>query len=248
MLAQGPLGPGHAAGVFDGGVWNGLGSHFVGKVVDQYGKALPLTVTIEFGASTREAPITNWGTVAQNSWINTKSPSGVGNTDLMNDMLYAPVPDGQREQAGVRIKGLPAGTYDVFAALRHFEVPLTDRFEWSIRANKTDLSQGSFVSPSGGSLQRWVQASQDQAGNYARSSVTISGPDDYIVMMVDNLDSHVTDVMGFQIARIVPQREDAAQEKQAGDERFSIQFDVGSSGPSGVVQRITRNLLDRLSK
>lgn len=248
MVARGPLGPGNATRIFDGDIWNGIGNHFVGKVVNQYGAELPFRVTVEFGASTRDTPIDNWGAVAQNSWVNTNAPAGIGNTDLMNDMLYAPVPEGEREQAGVRIKGLPAGTYEVFAAMRHFEVPLAERFEWSIGVNQTDLSEGSFVSPGGGSLQEWVRAGPDRAGNYARAGVTISGPDDYIVMLVDNLDSYITDIMGFQIARIPPQRASSTERHKELDEPIYIQFDVGSSGPDTIVQRISRNILNRLSK
>ena len=65
--ASGPLGPGHNAEVFEGGNWNILHGHFVGRVVDENGKPLPQQLTVEFGASEENAAITNWGKAPQAS-------------------------------------------------------------------------------------------------------------------------------------------------------------------------------------
>ena len=231
--ATGLLGPGHAAGVFKGGVWNPLHDHFSGKVVDEDGKPLPHELTVEFGAAGAEGPITNWGKAPQMSWVNDKSPEGVGNSALMNDMLFSRgVP---REQGGVRVRGLPAGEYEVFAPLRHFAVEESERYSWAIGVN-LDRVQGNSFTTSGGSRTRWLQATPEQAGNYARAKVRIAGPEDAVTMIYDNLDQTYTDVMGFQIARLGG---------PAGS--FRIQFDAGGREHTGHVARITRNVLNRLS-
>ncbi|MGK0188054.1 MAG: mono/diheme cytochrome c family protein/glucose/arabinose dehydrogenase [Verrucomicrobiales bacterium] len=229
--AAGALGPGHAAGVFKGGTWNVLHDHFVGKVLDEDGKTLPGELTIEFGAAARDQPITNWGKVPQASYVNASAPQGVGNSALMNDMLWSS--QGDREQAGVRVRGLPAGTYEVFALLRHFAAPETERFEWAIGADIDRVDGHSFVA-TGGSRTQWVEASADRPGNYAHAKISIAGPDQSLAMIYDNLDQNYSEIMGFQIAA----------------PGFKIQFDAGGGGTApddGHVERITRNVLDRLS-
>jgi mono/diheme cytochrome c family protein len=229
--ATGPLGPGHTTGVFEGGNWNVLQNHYTGRVVDERGKPLPHQVIIEFGAAETNAPIENWGKVPQTSYVNASAPAGVGNNALMNDMLYSSgVP---REQAGVRVKGLPAGTYEVFALLRHFAADESQRYAWSIGSNLDQLGNDAFTA-TGGSRTEWVQATPEQAGNYARATVRISSMEDALAMIYDNLEESFTDVMGFQIARV------------DGD-GFRIQFDCGGQAPDNHVDRITRNVLNRLS-
>ena len=231
--AQGALGPGHATGVFKGGVWNLLHSHFSGKVLDEDGNELPHEIHVEFGAADVDEPITNWGVVPQTPWFNDKSPEGVGNTALMNDMLFSQ--GVVREQGGVRIRGLPAGEYLVFAPLRHFAVKPSTSFQWEIGVNLAQLTANSFVA-SGGSQMEWVKATPEQAGNYASAKVRIDGPEDFISMIYDNLDEAYTDVMGFQIARLDGQ-----------EESFRLQFDAGGRAHSDRVATITRNVLNRLS-
>jgi putative membrane-bound dehydrogenase-like protein len=230
--AAGPLGPGHAAGVYKGGVWNILNSHFSGKVVDEDGKQLPHEITVEFGAAGAEAPITNWGKVPQMSWVNAKSSKGVGNSALMNDMLFSQ--GVVREQGGVRVRGLPAGEYEVFAPLRHLAVEQSARYRWAIGVNLDRVNGNSFVA-TGGSQTEWLEATAEQAGNFARAKVRIDGPEDAITMIYDNLDKPYTDIMGFQIARLA-----------GPDDSFRIQFDAGGEHVNHV-NRITRNVLNRLS-
>jgi mono/diheme cytochrome c family protein/glucose/arabinose dehydrogenase len=229
--ASGALGPGHATGVFEGGTWNVLHSHYTGRVRDEHGQPLPHQVIIEFGAAEADAPITNWGMVPQNGYVNASAPAGAGNNALMNDMLYSSgVP---REQAGVRVKGLPAGTYEVFALLRHFAADESQRYAWSIGRNLDQLGNEPFIA-TGGSRTEWVRATSQQAGNYARATVRISGMEDSLTMIYDNLDESFSDVMGFQIARV-------------DEDGFRIQFDCGGQDPDNHVDRITRNVLNRLS-
>ena len=151
----------------------------------------------------------------------------------MNDMLFSQ--GVVREQGGVRILGLPAGEYEVFAPLRHFAVDQSAQFRWAIGVNIESVKRNSFVA-TGGSLTKWLQATDKQAGNFARSKVKIDGPKDAITMIYDNLNEPYTDIMGFQIARL-----------GGPDESFRIQFDVGGRAQAGHVDRITRNILNRLS-
>ncbi|MGI9458176.1 MAG: N,N-dimethylformamidase beta subunit family domain-containing protein [Aeoliella sp.] len=242
QAASGPLGPGHAVGVFRGGKWNVLDDHYSGKVIDENGSQLPHDVTIEFGAAACEEPITNWGQVTQMPYVNESAPPGVGRNALMSDMLYSKDSETIRQQGGVRIKGLPAGRYDVFAMLRHFAGALSDRYEWAIGVNIDRVPGNSFISPGGASKTEWVRAGRDTPGNYAREQVEIVGPDDFIVMIYDDLDKSYIDVMGFQIARVA-----GASEDGGADQPFKIQFDVGGGSGDKIVERITRNVLDRLS-
>ncbi len=55
-----------------------------------------------------------------------------------------------------------------------------------------------------------------------------------------NLDQNVSEIMGFQIARV-----SGPEESTPG---FKVQFDAGGRGSDLRVERITRNVLDRLSK
>ena len=234
--ANGPLGPGHETGVFEGGTWNILRNHFSGKVVDEYGKPLSHTLTIEFGAADADAHIINWGKAPQASYINRKAPPGAGNNALMNDMLYSSgVP---REQAGVRVSGLPEGEYEVFALLRHFFVAESQRYAWAIGID-LDRVKGNGFTASGGSRTEWEEATPQQAGNYARARVQISNPQDALTMLYDNLDESFSDVMGFQIARVT-----GPEDSESG---FRIQFDCGGWDSTDHVDRITRNVLNRLS-
>lgn len=230
--ASGPLGPGHAAGIFEGGTWNILTNHVTGRVRNEHGDPLSHQVIVEFGAAEAKAPITNWGKVPQASHVNARAPEGVGNNALMNDMLYSSgVP---REQAGVRLKGLPAGTYEVFALLRHFAAAESQRYAWSIGVDLDQLGEEAFTA-TGGSQSEWVEASSQQAGNYARVRVRLSGLEDSLTMIYDNLDESFSEVMGFQIARV---------DEEDG---FRIQFDCGGRDTDNHVDRITRNVLNRLS-
>ena len=234
--ASGPLGPGHNAEVFEGGNWNILHGHFVGRVVDENGKPLPQQLTVEFGASEENAAITNWGKAPQASYVNASAPAGVGNNALMNDMLYSSgVP---REQAGVRLRGLPAGKYEVFALLRHFAAAESNQYRWAIGVDLDRLDDGAFTAQ-GGSRTEWIRATPEQAGNYARATVRISGPQEAITMIYDNLNESFTDVMGFQIARLA--------EDSNAQPGFRIQFDCGGRDTDNHVDRITRNVLNRLS-
>jgi mono/diheme cytochrome c family protein/glucose/arabinose dehydrogenase len=232
--AIGPLGPGHAVGVFKGETWNVLTNHFTGAVLDEDGKRLPHKLTIEFGASDRNSPITNWGKAPQATYVNAKAPEGVGQSALMSDMLYSyGVP---REQGGVRVQGLPAGEYEVFALLRHLFAPESKRYAWAIGIDLNQAEGNSFVA-TGASRSKWVQATSDQAGNYARAKVQLTGRQDALTMIYDNLDENFTEVMGFQIARI-----------GEPESSFRIQFDCGGPSKSdNHVARITRNVLNKLS-
>ncbi len=234
QTAQGSLGPGHKAGVFKGGAWNALNNHFKGKVIDENGKPLPYLLSIEFGAAGQDQPIKNWGKINQNYHLNSSAPQGVGNNELMNDMLWS---SGDREQAGVRIRNLPKGTYEVFALLRHFAAPIEDRYEWAVGKNIHQVKGNSFVRR-GGSRTEWMEAKPTQDGNYARAKITIEKPDDAITMIYDNLDRSFSDVMGFQIAKI--------SGPDASIPNFRIQFDVGGKG-SNPVPQITKNVIERLS-
>lgn len=232
--AEGPLGPGHETGNFQGDTWNVLSNHFKGEVQDENGKRVPHKLHIDFGAAGENEPITNWGKAPQATHVNSNAPEGVGRTALMSDMLYSQgVP---REQGGVRILGLPPGEYEVFALLRHFFSPETKRYAWAIGVN-LDRIQGNSFTASGGSQTKWVEATSEQAGNYARKKVAIKGPEDALTMIYDNLDESFTEVMGFQIARL-------------GDPKssFRIQFDCGGTPKrDNHVARITRNVLNKLS-
>ena len=241
-VASGPLGPGHSAGVFHGGKWNVLDDHYAGKMIDENGRQLPHDITIEFGVAARDEPITNWGQVTQVPYLNENAPPGVGRTALMSDMLYSADSETVRQQGGVRIKGLPAGTYDVFALLRHFAIALPERFEWAIGINIDRVPGNSFVSPGGSSQTGWVQAGPDKPGNYARQQVTLTGPNDFIVMLCDNLDKTYIDVMGFQIAQAFAAAEDGPLKQP-----LKIQFDVGGGSGDRIVEQITRNVINRLS-
>ncbi len=203
-------------------------------MLDEQGSLLPHPLTIEFGAAGSNEPITNWGRVAQATHVNAEAPQGAGNSSLMNDMLWSR--DGEREQGGVRIGGLPPGRYEVFALLRHFAAPETDRYAWAIGAN-LDRVHGHSFTCRGGSRSAWVEAGPARPGNYARRQVRIEGPDDHLTMIYDNLDKSFTEVMGFQVARV------AGPADPGGS--FRIQFDAGGQGH---VPRITRNILDRLSR
>jgi mono/diheme cytochrome c family protein len=234
--AKGPIGPGHAARVFEGGTWNILHNHFSGKVLEENGKLLPHELKIEFGAADANVAITNWGKVPQASYVNAKAPPGAGNNALMNDMLYSS--GVTREQAGIRVRGLPKGEYEVFALLRHFFAAESQRYAWAIGVDLEQVKENGFTA-SGGSRTEWVQASPQQAGNYARARVQISDPQEALTMIYDNLDESFTDVMGFQIARVAGPGDSGPT--------FRIQFDCGGWDSGNHVDRITRNVLNRLS-
>jgi len=197
--AVGYLGPGHTAGAFTGGVWNPIQGNFSGTAKDELGSDVP-GITVEFGANDGSGPITNWGSVSLGEWVNTDSGGGVHSTELMTDMIY--VSSGSRDQAGVRIQGLPAGQYEVFFMPRHYLV--TEPYEIAIGVNIDELAGNSFVSPAlAAGLTTWVEGTSSQAGNYFRGLVSVSGPDDWIVMIADQLaGSTINDIMGFQIARV----------------------------------------------
>ena len=150
----------------------------------------------------------------------------------MNDMLYSSgVP---REQAGVRVSGLPEGEYEVFALLRHFFTAESQRYAWAIGIDLDRVKGNGFIA-SGGSRTEWKEATPQQAGNYARARVQISNPQDALTMLYDNLDESFSDVMGFQIARVT-----GAEDSESG---FRIQFDCGGWESTDHVDRITRNVL-----
>ena len=196
-VPYGPVGPGHATGLFSGNQWNALAGNFTGTIVDEFGNPLPGEVTVQFAANDGTQPLTSsWGagTVGDWSGFSISELAGVNTTEMMRDALY--VGGGARDVMGIRVGGLPTGLYEVLMMPKYSGSISAQRV--AIGANLEDLS-GGFLSPAGAS-DTWVEGTETQAGNYYRDLVVIHGTDDWITMIFDNLDYTSTEFMGFQIA------------------------------------------------
>ena len=196
-VPYGPVGPGHAVGLFSGNEWNPLGGNYSGAVVDEFGNPLPAPVTVQFAANDGTGPLTaDWGNDPIADWGGLSGLTGVNNTELMRDALY--VSSGSREVMGIRVGGLPVGYYEVLMMPKY--AGSTSPQSVSIGVN-LNLLDGWLVSPAG-PFDTWVEGTDTQAGNYYRKLVNITGPGDWITMIYDNTGYTSTEFMGFQIARV----------------------------------------------
>ncbi len=231
--ASGYLGPGHITGAFRGGTWNavvagtGISS---GTVLDESGKTVS-NITLEFagyGANDGNVgTLTNWGTatVAQYTCPNT-GWGGIYDTALTGDTVY--VSPGDRNVMGTRVRGLPAGTYDVFFVRGTSAYP----FDVAIGVNINELANNKFTSPGfqGSPMNNtWVEGTSLQGGNYFHKRVTISGPTDNITIITDVLGAKYNDLVGLQIAKVA---------NPTPPLTFRLQFDMGRTrgipyGPVG---------------
>ncbi len=77
-------------------------------------------------------------------------------------------------------------------------------FDIAIGVNIDQLSGNSFTSPGlSAGLTEWVEGTDSQPGNYFSQVVNVSGTDDWVVMLADQLNgSIINDFMGFQIVQI----------------------------------------------
>lgn len=235
--ASGYLGPGHITGAFRGGTWNAVvaGTGISGNVLDESGKSVS-NITLEFAGygapDGTVGPLTNWGTtVAQFTISPDKGWGGIYDTALTGDTVY--VSTGQRNVMGTRVRGLPAGTYDVFFVRGTTERP----FDVAIGVNINELANNKFTSPGfqgSATNNAWVEGTSLQGGNYFHKRVTISGPTDNITIITDVLGVDYNDLVGLQIAKVA---------NPTPPLTFRLQFDMGRTrgipyGPVGPGHKV----------
>lgn len=194
------------AGISDT-TWNGNANLDVTSGL-LYGDGTAATgVILELGATNENAAGTLLdftGNDARGPSANTDTQGGIYDTTLTDDWVY----DRRNADIGVRVSGLAAGEYDVYAITKEPN-ELTRTYDVGIgvvtAANGNSISSASAeltttaVGDATGSTT-WVNGQ-----NYALTRVTITDTSDYIAVVVDPTNERFATLGGLQIVEVVPE-------------------------------------------
>ncbi len=170
--------------------FGGIGTHYngtafaeidAGSVVDAYGYILP-NARIDIGGNASSEPKVDW---SRNDSARDRSPgAGVYGSSLMTDFIRS---QNDARAVGVRVDGLPADTYTVYALLndndaqgvvRSIRIGVTDAASSpAFNSDRQDLADYGAAVPVGpaGASTSWVLGT-----NYAMSQVTTTSESDWI--------------------------------------------------------------------
>jgi len=202
--------PGHAAGDFypHDRFWNLIIGDQAGRFVGADGTALSSDLEIDFGQSGKRGKTVDWD----------EPPTVRGSSGKSHGVFRTPLgEDGIRggHQVGLRIRGLPAGTYRVYLLGRSSIVHhswgnfLTDKaYTCSIGVGEPSRPGLQSVSPlDDANANEWVEGQ-----THIRSEVVIDSPEDYLTLIVkkDRSRSPVpkgggATILGVQIIRVSSQ-------------------------------------------
>lgn len=121
------------------------------------------------------------------------SPTGIYNTDLMHDWFYSNGGD----NLGARVTGLSAGSYRVYAMTREGN-QLTRTYDVTIGVNISAPGDAGAVETTSVGVASGDTAWID-GENYAVTDVTITGPGDWITIIVDPTNAGFGTLQGLQI-------------------------------------------------
>lgn len=179
--------PGHAAGDVTGTTWNMVTGDSSSLVYADGSAATG--VSVDFGEG--GGATINWGVTQLTSGVG--SSTGIYNTDLMLDWFYA---DGN-DNLGARVTGLSAGDYRVYALTREGD-QLTRTYDVTIGLNISNPGDAGAVETTGVGVASgsatWVDGE-----NYAVTDVTVTGPGDWVTIIVDPISSQYGTLQGLQI-------------------------------------------------
>lgn len=151
-------------------------------------------ISIDFGRTDNNAGGANINWSAALTLYNHTALSGFYDTDLMRDWLYSK----DNNDLGVRVRGLPAGLYKVFALVR--EGNATDRtYDVFIGTNIENSGDSPAVKKSitATSATTWVDGK-----NYVSTPLYVNSETDYITVIVDPTSAAYASLEGLQIIKL----------------------------------------------
>ena len=189
---SGSQSPGHAAGDVSGTTWNtAVGDVASGLLWDDGTAAAGLQVDVGGGPPTT--------TIDWDLNLNESSDSATipfYDTSLMRDWHYT----SGNANLGARVNGLDAGIYRVYALIRESN-QLARTYEAAIGVNVNAWSDAGVVEVTpitdASGATTWTDGQ-----NYASTDVTVSGPSDWVTVVVDPINAQWGTLEGLQIVAI----------------------------------------------
>ncbi|MEP4078378.1 LamG-like jellyroll fold domain-containing protein [Haloferula sp.] len=179
--------PGHAAGDVVGTTWNTVTGDSSNLLYDDNSPATG--VEVDFGEG--GGATINWG--AGQLTANNGSLAGIYNTDLMRDWFFS----NGNDNLGARVRGLSAGDYRVYALTREGS-ELLRTYDVTIGVDISNpgdagAEETTVVGAASGSTT-WIDGE-----NFAVTDVTVTGPGDWITIIVDPTNAQWGALQGLQI-------------------------------------------------
>ena len=145
-------------------------------------------ITVDFGLGAGDI---DWSSAPGPSNVGGATTSGIYDTALMRDWLFT-----NGSNLGVRIKGLAAGEYTVYALVKE-PTASTRTYDVGIGVDTDDttaLGDLTTQSIAAGLPETWTAGT-----NYVAQAVTVSSTDDWIVIITDPTNASFGTLQGFQI-------------------------------------------------
>lgn len=199
--------PAQANGALDAGdsQWNTVVGDTSGVMSFSDGTSTVMPITVDFGRQEFSTGSISWN-VFDDTESQASSPGGVTDTSLMEDWHYTT----NNDNLGVRVQGLAAGEYDVYALVREpnqpgrtYSVAIGTDFDdstiFDVDANQIDpgLFQHDIVATDNNGILNWTEGN-----NFVMQRLSISGPDEWVVIIVDPTNAPYGTLEGFQIVAV----------------------------------------------